>query len=459
MRDTVLFNERYCTVEIDRDGIISGYNNNARSVISDLFKLQKSEDLNGLSICKFSDSFDSGKYDSSVPEKIISCIDELTLIDTIHYDKTGSVIVRFVRDNDEFSSYFNFIKFSSSLFLELDKEQNIIFASELFLKTASAGKSEIYGENISALTDKQGSTKIGSAVALCRENISGFTKIDQLQMKFGGSVRCYDIEASAVKDGNGAFSGLLCCCSDTSFEKRCGVMNRSIRKMSAIANFAGGIAHDYNNALTAVLGNISLAKMDAGKNSELEELLRDAESAGMKIKTLTERLGMFARGMKPAKEKTDIGSLVQNSLPEMFCGYKGRYTVSFQENMTSPEIDPVLVREAICHVIENAVDAVDNTDGKIEISVEEGEINKQAVFRETSLVAGRYIIISVKDNGAGIESSHGGEIFDPYISTKAGRDGLGLALAYTILKRHRGFISAENAGDGGALFKIYLPLF
>ena len=86
-------------------------------------------------------------------------------------------------------------------------------------------------------------------------------------------------------------------------------MGRTIRRMSAVANFAGGIAHDYNNALTAVLGNISLAKMDAEKNSELEELLRDAESAGFKIKLLTERLAMFSRGMKPAKDKTDIKKL------------------------------------------------------------------------------------------------------------------------------------------------------
>jgi len=163
--------------------------------------------------------------------------------------------------------------------------------------------------------------------------------------------------------------------------------------------------------------------------------------------------------MKPSREKTDIKKLIENSIPEMLCRYKGHLTVSIQDNMTCPEIDPVLISEAIGHVVENAVDAVDNPDGRIDVEVEEAEINKQLIFRETSLVSGRYIIISVKDNGSGFEPLTSSEIFDPYVTAKDGREGLGLALAYTILKRHRGFISVENPEGGGTLFKIYLPLF
>lgn len=229
--------------------------------------------------------------------------------------------------------------------------------------------------------------------------------------------------------------------------------------MSAVANFAGGIAHDYNNALTAVLGNISLAKMDAEKNSELEELLRDAESAGLKIKILTERLGMFARGMKPAKDKTDIKKLVEGIFPDLFLNYKGRYKINIQDKMTQPEIDQELISEAVRHVIENAIDAADKTDGEISIDAKEADVDQESVFREISLVAGRYIIISVTDNGEGLESYAAGDIFDPYVTTKNGREGLGLALAYTILKRHRGFISVDIPEGGGAVFKIYIPLF
>lgn len=459
MRDTVLFNERYCAVEIDKAGKISGYNKNAQAVFSDLFKLKKTEELKGLSIFTFSDLPETDPYDVKVPERVISSIDKLTLIDTIFYKNTESVIVRFVSNNGAFSTFFNFIKFSSSLFLELDSDLNIVFASEIFMEKADAEKAETYGANIAVFTDKQNADKINSAADFYRNNNSGCIKIEEIHFNFKGNIHKYDLEVSAVNNRKGVFSGILCHCSDTSFEKKCKMMGRTIRRMSAVANFAGGIAHDYNNALTAVLGNISLAKMDAEKNSELEELLHDAESAGMKIKILTERLGMFARGMKPLKEKTDIKNLIENSIPEMLCNYKGQYTVHFQDNMTCPEIDPELINEAIRHVVENAIDAVDNPDGKVEVEVEEAEINNQSVFRETSLVSGRYIIISVKDNGAGIHPLTSNEIFDPYVSAKEGREGLGLALSYTIIKRHRGFISVETPENGGALFKIYLPLF
>ena len=458
MREKVLLNERYCAVEIDKDGKISGYNKNAQTVFSDLLNLKKTEDLKGASIFKFSGLPETNPYDSTVPEKIISSMDNLTLVDSVFYKKTGSVIVRFVRDNQVFSSFFNLVKISSSLYLELDSEFNIIFGSELFLETAGAEKSETYGASISVFTDKKNRAKISSAADLCKKN-SGCVKTGEIQFNFNGVIFSYDLEVSAVNDRNGVFSGIICHCSDRSIEKKCKMMSRTIRRMSAVANFAGGIAHDYNNALTAVLGNISLAKMDAGKNSELEELLQDAESAAMKIKNLTERLGMFARGMKPSREKTDIKKLIENSIPEMLCRYKGHLTVSIQDNMTCPEIDPVLISEAIGHVVENAVDAVDNPDGRIDVEVEEAEINKQLIFRETSLVSGRYIIISVKDNGSGFEPLTSSEIFDPYVTAKDGREGLGLALAYTILKRHRGFISVENPEGGGTLFKIYLPLF
>lgn len=459
MRETVLFNERYCAVEVDRNGLISGYNKNAESVLSDLLKLKGPEELNGLSIFKLAGQEKSGTYNSAVPEKIISSINNIRLIDAVFYGETESVIVRFILNNEVLSSLFKLIKFSSSLYLELDGKLNIQFASELFLKKVKMEKSVLYGSGISIFADDDAAEKINSSVDICKNSVSGWMKIDDIRFSFGGMVYVYEMEIYSLNDCQGRYSGVLCHFSDRSLEKKCKMMSRTIRRMSAVANFAGGIAHDYNNALTAVLGNISLAKMDAEKGSELEELLNDAESAGLKIKNLTERLSMFARGMKPSKEKTDIKTLIEGFLPEMFCDYKGRYSIKIQDNMAKPEIDQELISEAIMHVVENAIDAVNRPDGEIAVEAEEAEISRQSIFRETSLISGRYIIVSVKDNGSGIDPLGSNEIFDPYITTKEGREGLGLALAYTVLKRHRGFISAENSELGGADFKIYIPLF
>jgi signal transduction histidine kinase len=336
---------------------------------------------------------------------------------------------------------------------------NIVFASESFFKSTKCRKAEVYGSGLSIFAVKESLMKISSAVEISRNNVPGYIKIDDIQFSFNNVNRVFDLEIYPVYDSEIRFTGVFIHILDLSFEKKCIKMDRTIRRMSAVANFAGGIAHDYNNALTAVLGNISLAKMDAEKDSELEELLKDAESAGLKIKTLTERLGMFSRGMKPLKAKTDIKVLIENLISEVFAGFNGICNADIQDNMTHAEIDPELIYEAIRHVFENALDAADQSAGEVTIGASETEIINESVFRETTLVPGRYIKISVRDNGSGLDPHSLSEIFDPYITTKTGREGLGLALTYTILKRHRGFISADTSDKGGAEFMVYIPLF
>ncbi len=459
MREKVLLNERYGTVEVDSSGIITGYNNKGQAALSVFYKKQSSDNLKGLNIAELSGTDGVVVYNSDLPCEIISSLSGIIVIDYIVYKDTGNVIIRFAPINEVFVPFFKMIKTSSLLYMELDKDLNILFMSDMFVAITGINTSDMYGSGISSFTDKSSTVKIGSAAELCNKNVNDSTKINDIQFSFKGIVRIFDMELSTATKDQGSVPSIFCYLIDRFYEKKCKTMVRTIRRMSAVANFAGGIAHDYNNALTAVLGNISLAKMDAEKDSELEELLDDAESAGLKIKTLTERLGMFARGMKPAKDETDIKKLLENILPEVLAGYKGQCVINIKENMTHPEIDQELVSEAVKHVIENAVDAVDRPDGEITIEAGETEVNQESVFRETSLVSGKYIVISVKDNGTGVDKLSVKDIFDPYVTTKNGREGLGLALAYTILKRHRGFISVDTAPGGGADFRIYIPLF
>ncbi len=456
MVDKKLFNGRYCAVEINKSGIITAYNKNARLILSGNNPEKVPENV---CITEFADSSENADFNPDHPEIIFSKITGIKLIDIAYYAETESFIAWFTSGNAALNSFFDVVKLSSSIFLELDADQSIIFASESFFKISGCSKSKVYGAGISAFIEKKSLTKITSSIELCRNNVLDSIKIDDIQFVFSNIPRIFDLDVHPVKDADNIFTGTIFHFIDTSHEKKFKQMSNTIRRMSAVANFAGGIAHDYNNALTAVLGNISLAKMDAEKNSELEELLKDAESAGLKIKTLTERLGMFSRGMKPAKTKTDIKVLIENIVSEIFAGYNGRCSVNIQDNLSYPEIDPDLISEAVRHVFENAIDAACKPSGEITISVGETEISKESVFRETSLVSGKYIVISVKDNGAGFEKHVINDIFDPYITTKPGREGLGLALTYTILKRHRGFISADSSDGEGAEFKIYIPLF
>lgn len=234
---------------------------------------------------------------------------------------------------------------------------------------------------------------------------------------------------------------------------------RQNKKLTAIAIFAGGIAHDYNNALTAVLGNISLAKFEAEQNRELLDLLNDAEKASMKIKILTERLSAYSRGIKPARTRVRLASLVEEICAQKRRDFAGSIIVAGGDSRVEIEGDSQLLYMTFECVIENAIEAVDPWKGKINLGISEVDVVLDEVFREMTLVPGRYIKLAVSDDGSGIAADKVTDIFNPYFTTKDGHDGIGLALAYSILKRHRGFVSVNSVPGQGSTFLLYIPLF
>ncbi len=232
--------------------------------------------------------------------------------------------------------------------------------------------------------------------------------------------------------------------------------DRLMKKLMMISMFSAGIAHDYNNALTAVMGNISLSKFEAEGNRELMELLSDAEKASIRIKEMTERLSTFTRGIKLLKSRTDFVALVRPVFDRLVQDHRGTHEFIAAENIPSPEADPGLLEVAVECIILNSLEAA--PEGAVEVSVSTTEVDREQNFREMSLVAGNYIRLSVKDNGSGIDKGSMKSLFNPYFTTKEGHDGTGLALAYSILKRHHGFISVESSA-AGTVFTLFVPLF
>ncbi len=234
---------------------------------------------------------------------------------------------------------------------------------------------------------------------------------------------------------------------------------KELRKLRAVCLFTGGAAHDYNNALTAVMGNISLARLEAGSNRELAELLKDAEKAAGRIKNLTEKIALYARGIRINKSRSSIGDIVQSALAGFSDVYSGTTEVEIKKDLPDVDVDPELIEEALCCIIENACEASPHSGGKIAITVSREEVRNSAAPGIEGVAEGDYIKIAVRDNGKGFKPEALPRMFEPYFSTKEGSDGIGLALAYSILKRHRGFITATLSESGGSVFSVFVPLF
>ena len=216
---------------------------------------------------------------------------------------------------------------------------------------------------------------------------------------------------------------------------------------------AGGLAHDFNNILTTIMGNISLAKMDADRGSNLYESLEEAEKASQRATNLTQQLLTFAKGGAPVKETASLAEVVRESTSFVLRGSKVRADFVIPEGLWAAEIDVGQMNQVINNLVINADQAMPE-GGVIRIQAENIFIEPRHAL---PVPPGKYVKISIKDEGIGIAGSHLQKIFDPYFSTKQKGSGLGLATVHSIVNKHDGHIAADSEVGVGTTFDIYLP--
>ena len=224
-------------------------------------------------------------------------------------------------------------------------------------------------------------------------------------------------------------------------------------KLESVGILAGGIAHDFNNILTSISGNISMAKMHLKPGSRVFDLLNSAETASMRASGLTGQLLAFAKGGAPVKETALISRLIEESSLSVLHGSKSGCELSVAEDLWPVEADTGQISQVISNIVINANQAMPE-GGIIRVAAENLVLEESQYL---PLNPGRYIRISIKDQGVGIAEKHLSKIFDPYFTTKNEGSGLGLAAAYSIIKKHNGHISVNSLFGAGTTFDIYLP--
>ncbi len=224
-------------------------------------------------------------------------------------------------------------------------------------------------------------------------------------------------------------------------------------KLESVGLLAGGIAHDFNNILTTILGNVSLGKMQMTPDGETFEMLSEAEKASIRAQTLTKQLLTFAKGGAPIKETASIKDILKESPSFVLRGSKSRCELSIAEDLWPAEVDVGQISQAINNIVINANQAMPE-GGTIRVEAENLTIDDG---HGLPLKPGRYIRISIKDQGVGIAEKHLANIFDPYFTTKHDGSGLGLATAHSIIEKHEGHITVESLIGVGTTLHIYLP--
>ena len=225
------------------------------------------------------------------------------------------------------------------------------------------------------------------------------------------------------------------------------------QKLEAVGILAGGIAHDFNNILTAIIGNISMAKMQARPEDEISHLLSEAETASIRAQTLTRQLLTFAKGGAPLKETASIKDILKTSSSFVLHGSKSDCEFLIADDLWLAEVDVGQMNQVINNLVINANQAM-TEGGTIQVAAENLIIDNGQGF---PFKPGRYIRITIKDQGVGIAKDHLLKLFDPYYTTKQEGSGLGLATTHSIIKKHGGHITVESQLGVGTTFHVYLP--
>ena len=227
-------------------------------------------------------------------------------------------------------------------------------------------------------------------------------------------------------------------------------------KLESLGILAGGLAHDLNNSLTAVLANVSLARRSISTDADTLRRLSEAEMACLRARDVTEQLLTFAKGGMPIKETASIAHELKSWAGFALSGSSVNCEFELAPDLRAVELDKSQLGRVVQNLLINAQQAMPE-GGRIIIRAMNVDLGPGNESAGVPLPDGAYVRIDIRDTGTGIPESHIARIFDPYFTTKQEGSGLGLSIAYSVVKNHDGYISVESEPGAGATFRIFLP--
>ena len=228
------------------------------------------------------------------------------------------------------------------------------------------------------------------------------------------------------------------------------------RALESLGILSGGIAHNFNNLMQSLLGNISLAKYYSNPNEKVYKILDRAEKSYKKAKELTEQMLIFAKGGLFTISNINLHSLFKRVLNEIIIPENILLVIDIDDYEKVITGDENQLKICFKNIIQNAIESI-NGKGKIEIKVESV---KQKVLSEKLKAKDNFVIITIKDNGCGIKKENLRKIFNPFYTTKENNNnkGLGLSISQSIVNKHKGKIKIESEEGVGTTVKVQLPI-
>jgi two-component system cell cycle sensor histidine kinase/response regulator CckA len=276
-------------------------------------------------------------------------------------------------------------------------------------------------------------------------------------MTFGGHAQPLVLNVSLTPMEFDGLRVLLGVVADVTEERRQERQVRQSEQIESLGRLAGGIAHDLNNILQPIIVNAELLLEDMSPDDTRRAMAENLLEAAHRQKSLVRRVLSFTRQAKPTPRPVAVTPVAAEALRLLRPSLPGRIETQFIAESSADVVlgDPAELHELITHLCIHAADALQATGGTIEVSLRDAVLTRENPKLE--LTPGRYLKLTVRDNGCGIPACNLERIFEPFFTTKEDGTGIGLPVVRGIVKKHRGRILVESEVGKGTAVTVFLP--
>jgi signal transduction histidine kinase/CheY-like chemotaxis protein len=234
------------------------------------------------------------------------------------------------------------------------------------------------------------------------------------------------------------------------------------RRLEAIGTLAGGVAHDFNNVIAAVLGNTKIARQQVAGDSAAHETLRRIELSGLRARALVQQILAFSRGEPEVRAQIDLRPLIEETIGLLRATLPSRIRLSTRLGSQPVVItaDPSQIQQVVMNLCTNAWQAIGAAAGSVEVGLDVSAPGARAAVPDLPQLAGAHAHIWVRDTGSGMPPEDLERIFEPFFTTKrkSNGTGLGLSVVHGLVTAHGGTVVVRSRVGAGSTFHVFLPM-
>ena len=343
-------------------------------------------------------------------------------------------------------------------YFEVDIAGNFTFFNDSLCEMFRYSKDELMGMNNRQYTDEESAKKLYqtfNTVYTTGKSDKGF---DWEIIRKDGTKIVVEASISLRSDAGGEPIGFRGIVRDIFEKKRLESQLQQAQKMEAIATLAGGVAHEFNNTLMGIMGNIELLKMNFSEDGGIDKHLESMKSAGHRMSRLTDQLLAYAEGGKYQPKNLRLDDFVIQTLPilQHDLSPQVRVETHFQKDISHINADNAQMQMVLSALLANANEAIEDK-GIIRITAENKDLDEDFTKQHPGLQPGSYVCLTIEDDGEGMDEEIKDGIFEPFFTTKFQGRGMGMAAVHGIVKNHDGWIYVDSELGKGTTVRIYFP--